>query len=100
MDSKRYPKMLAAAIAAGVMAGLAITGAGLAQEVKTLRGKAGPNRTTPAIAVTADVSFGGHSSQLAQGFSDQVIKPLRAPELLGAIARTVRPTAKRRARRA
>jgi hypothetical protein len=29
-----------------------------------------------------------------------VIKPLRAPELLGAIARTVRPAAGKRAKRA
>jgi CheY-like chemotaxis protein len=72
-----------------------------AQVLKALRAQAGPNRATPAIAVTADVSFGAQSQQLAQGFSEQVIKPLRAPELLGAIARTVRaPPKKKAAKRA
>lgn len=71
-----------------------------AQALKALRSRPGPNRATPAIAVTADVTFGGQSRHLAHGFSEQVIKPLRAPELLGAIARTVRPAPKKRAKRA
>jgi CheY-like chemotaxis protein len=67
--------------------------------LRELRSRDGPNRTTPAIALTADVVSGGRQAYLAQGFAEHATKPIRAGELLDAIARSARPAAKAAAKR-
>ena len=64
--------------------------------LRELRAKEGPNQATPAIALTADVVSGGRQAYLAQGFAEHATKPIRAVELMDAIARSVRPAAKRK----
>jgi CheY-like chemotaxis protein len=55
----------------------------------TLRRAGGPNRATPAIALTADVTSGGLEHYLAAGFSGHTAKPIQVDELLGAMARAM-----------
>lgn len=68
--------------------------------LKVLRGRKGPNRQTPAIALTADVVSGTRATCLAHGFTEHATKPIRASELTAAIARAVKPAPKRRVQRA
>ncbi len=57
--------------------------------LKALRILDGPNRSTPTIAVTADVLTGGRDDYLAQGFCGHVAKPIQIPELVGEMNRVL-----------
>jgi signal transduction histidine kinase/CheY-like chemotaxis protein len=54
-----------------------------------LRAAEGPNRSTPVIALTADVTSGGRQRYLDQGFTDHSSKPIELTDLLDAIGRAV-----------
>jgi CheY-like chemotaxis protein len=55
--------------------------------VQRLRRGDGPNRSTPVIALTADVLSRSKQDYLALGFNDYVSKPILVSRLLGAITR-------------
>lgn len=55
--------------------------------VQQLRRGRGPNRTTPVIALTADVLTRSKQDYLALGFNDFVSKPILVARLLGALTR-------------
>lgn len=67
--------------------------------LKELRVRAGPNRATPVIALTADVTSGGADRYLRLGFSEYTTKPLQPRVLFNAIARAITAPPPRRARR-
>lgn len=55
--------------------------------VQRLRRGDGPNRSTPVIALTADVLTRSKQDYLALGFNDYVSKPILVSRLLGALSR-------------
>lgn len=55
--------------------------------VQRLRRGDGPNRSTPVIALTADVLTRNKQDYLALGFNDYVSKPILVSRLLGALTR-------------
>jgi CheY-like chemotaxis protein len=55
--------------------------------LQRLRGEAGPNRWTPAIALTADVVSGGRAHYLNLGFDEHSPKPIQIPDLMAAVNR-------------
>ena len=57
-----------------------------------LQAGSGPNKLTPVIALTADVTSGGREMYLAQGFSEHRTKPIEIEPLMDAItAATAKP---------
>jgi CheY-like chemotaxis protein len=69
------------------------------ETLKALRALPGPNRTTPVIAVTADVTSGGPERYLALGFNAHTTKPLEPSRLFAALDQATAAPAPR-ARRA
>jgi len=60
-----------------------------AEALVRLRESAGPNRTAPVIALTADVMSGGRDLYLSQGFTDHTPKPIQVADLMAAIVRAL-----------
>ncbi len=65
------------------------------EALKLLRAGAGPNRTVPVIALTADVTSGGRARYLGLGFDDHASKPIQLAELVEAITRAITPADQR-----
>lgn len=61
--------------------------------VEALRARAGPERETPVIALTADVYSRRPAEYLALGFNDFVSKPILVAGLISAIRRHAAPAA-------
>jgi CheY-like chemotaxis protein len=61
--------------------------------VEALRARAGPERETPVIALTADVYSRRPAEYLALGFNDFVSKPILVAGLMSAIRRHAAPGA-------
>jgi CheY-like chemotaxis protein len=58
--------------------------------LRRLRGRVGPERATPAIALTSEVSR-SKADYLALGYDDYVAKPFTITDLLGALRPYVGP---------
>ncbi|MDQ0465057.1 signal transduction histidine kinase [Caulobacter ginsengisoli] len=63
------------------------------EAIARLRGQPGPNRATPAVAVSADVLSHDKDGYLALGFSGQVSKPIQVQALVAEIAAVMAPCA-------
>jgi signal transduction histidine kinase/CheY-like chemotaxis protein len=63
------------------------------EALKQLRISRGPNRATPVIALTADVTSGGRDSFLDLGFDEHASKPIQVEALVEAMARALAPEA-------
>ncbi len=61
------------------------------EAVERLRAAPGPERTTPVIALTADVFSRRPEEYRALGFNDFVSKPILVADLLNAIKRAAEP---------
>ena len=61
------------------------------EAVEQLRGLPGPERNTPVIALTADVTSRRPEEYKALGFNDYVSKPILVSGLLDAIKRAAEP---------
>ncbi|HEX5261949.1 MAG TPA: ATP-binding protein, partial [Phenylobacterium sp.] len=59
------------------------------EALRRLHADAGPNRRTPVVALTADVTSGGRQRYLELGFREHCSKPIQIPELIETIARAV-----------
>ncbi|MFI4935481.1 MAG: ATP-binding protein [Caulobacterales bacterium] len=53
--------------------------------LRALRAQAGPNESTPLIALTADALSGDRERYLGLGFSEHVTKPIDVPRLVAAM---------------
>jgi signal transduction histidine kinase/CheY-like chemotaxis protein len=59
------------------------------EAVQALRGRDGPNRRAPVIALTADVTSGGRQRYIELGFTDHASKPIQVEELLDVVVRAL-----------
>ena len=59
------------------------------EALEQLRAGASPNRLTPVVALTADVTSGGRERYMALGFAEHASKPIQIPDLLATIDRAV-----------
>jgi signal transduction histidine kinase/ActR/RegA family two-component response regulator len=59
------------------------------EALRQLRGREGPNRHVPVVALTADVTSGGRQRYLELGFTDHASKPIQVQELLEVVIRAL-----------
>ncbi|WP_374469753.1 ATP-binding protein [Phenylobacterium sp.] len=59
------------------------------EAVQALRGRDGPNRQAPVIALTADVTSGGRQRYIDLGFTDHASKPIQVEELFEVVVRAL-----------
>jgi signal transduction histidine kinase/CheY-like chemotaxis protein len=65
------------------------------EALQRLQAGDGPNRRSPVIALTADVTSGGRAHYLGLGFTEHSPKPIQIPMLMTAIGRAMRTAAER-----
>ncbi len=89
VDGPEALKALAAAPFDLVLTDIQMPGMTGLELLRRLRAAPGPNRTTPVVALTADVTSGGRQRYLDQGFTDHSAKPIALEDLLQAMNRAL-----------